>query len=462
MSKFILIENPGIAAPESFTLLGASNKAGTDAIGQFGSGTKFGVLTCLRKRLDPVVYCGNLKLAFGVRNTTFDGKEQGQISVKYTGKTEDNKQVNRTALLSFVLRYGEIDWKDDVTLALREFVSNALDAVSGDASRIIVSIVEGEPRAKAGTTRVYVPLTDDGENFVNNIGDWFLHFSKGKNPNVSGVIEKNGLSRAKIYRRGVLVRKVEGADSLFDYNLNDLPLDEARVASDWTVQRFAAKALNAVANPEIFVKILTAPKSVWESTFDLSGKYDYTTPDNVKAKNADAWRAAQEHVLDDKTIFAGEHEDTSFAEGKGYKVIKLNNERYEAILAKGLRTVNAVLTIDEREGRQIDRDTSPAAVKAVKHVWDILVNIDATKGEKYPLIRSYTEHNTGNGNTLGLWKPIDGGTVYINNCLLSGDEISPELFAVCIEELAHHITKATDNSRGFQEFFIQTLTKVIR
>ena len=40
---------------------------------------------------------------------------------------------------------------------------------------------------------------------------------------------------AVIYRRGVRVREFESSDqeSLFDYNLNDLTIDESRKASDW-------------------------------------------------------------------------------------------------------------------------------------------------------------------------------------------------------------------------------------
>lgn len=163
MSQFILIENIGVAAPESFTILGASNKSGTDAIGQFGSGTKFGVLTCLRQSIYPIVYCGNLSLKFGTVPITFDGVEHQQLQVVLRGKDSNNKQINRKDNLSLVLRYGEIDWKTDIKLALREFVSNALDAVGGDASKVRVVVTDDAPRAKAGYTRVYIPATQEGQ-----------------------------------------------------------------------------------------------------------------------------------------------------------------------------------------------------------------------------------------------------------------------------------------------------------
>ena len=131
MSKFILIENPGVASPSSFTLLGASNKSGTEAIGQFGSGTKFGTLALLRKGIRPIVYCGNLCLEFGTTPVVFDGAEHEQVHVSIKGKDAQGKQVSRKEDLSLVLQYGKIDWADKIELALREFVSNALDATLG-------------------------------------------------------------------------------------------------------------------------------------------------------------------------------------------------------------------------------------------------------------------------------------------------------------------------------------------
>src|SRR6185436_18036193 len=217
-AKYLLIENPGIAPQESFTLLGASNKSGTDAIGQFGSGTKFGVLSLLRDKINPVVFCGNLRIEFRTKQIAFDGAAHEQLQVRFTGKDRDGRQVNRTEDLSVVLGYGKIDWTD-IRLAAREFVSNALDAVNGDASQVRVEITDKEPRAKANTTRVYIPVDDEKllVDFVENLAQWFLHFS-GKVWRNTAILEKDTPSPARIYRRGVFVREVKHAEkSVFDY-----------------------------------------------------------------------------------------------------------------------------------------------------------------------------------------------------------------------------------------------------
>ena len=61
---------------------------------------------------------------------------------------------------------------------------------------------------------------------------------------------------AVIYRRGVRVREFESSDqeSLFDYNLNDLTIDESRKASDWDVKHHCGKAL-ANADKEILAML---------------------------------------------------------------------------------------------------------------------------------------------------------------------------------------------------------------
>lgn len=456
---YLLIENPGVAAAESFTLLGASNKAGSDAIGQFGSGTKFGVLALLREGLSPTIYCGNLKLEFGTKDIVFDGCEQKQVFVKLSGKVHDGsssvgKTVNRTQDLSLVLRYGEIDWKDS-RLALREFVSNALDAVKGDHTQVRVEIV-AEPRAKAGTTRVFVPLTDAGRDFVTNLSQWFLHWSD-KPWRTCPVLDKAAQGPARIYRRGVFVREITRHNSLFDYNLDHLPLDEARVADDWSVAYYAARAVRLNPRSTTFARILALGNddNVWEQDFNLSDEYD---SQEHKAKQAEAWQSAAEHALGDKVVLAEQTTDTTLAEGKGYKIKRVPYRVAQAAKQFGLRTPDKILTADEREGRRIDREAHPAALVVVTNVWAQLQQFGLTRGEQYPQVFTYEEHISGGSRTLGFYR--DNG-VYINRCLLSATETSPELFAVALEEIGHHITKATDNSRDFQEFFIQALTKIL-
>ena len=55
---------------------------------------------------------------------------------------------------------------------------------------------------------------------------------------------------AVIYRRGVRVREIDqySSESLFDYNLNDLRVDESRNVDDYACRTAAARAM-AKASP---------------------------------------------------------------------------------------------------------------------------------------------------------------------------------------------------------------------
>jgi len=238
MPAYLKIENIGVCPVEGFTVLGVSladtsNHAGV--IGTFGSGSKHAVAVCLRNNLDPVVFCGSLRLEFFTRpQVVSDGqasKDFARVCVKYGGTDPTTgSSRSQTDDLGFVLDYGKQDW-NEVALALREFISNAIDRSIrewGDWSGVKIEIVdENQVRAKRDSTRVFLPLTPDVLNFYNDLGKWFLHFSEPESLQKQILPKRNrnlGDRRAAvIYRRGVRVREFEASntESLFDYNLPD-------------------------------------------------------------------------------------------------------------------------------------------------------------------------------------------------------------------------------------------------
>ena len=327
MPAFLKIENVGVCPPEGFTVLGVSladtsNNEGV--IGQFGSGNKHGVAVCLRAGLAPIVFAGTLKLEFSTKpQTVTDGlasKDFGRVVVKYGGSAPiTGASRSSTEDLGFVLDYGKQDWQD-VALALREFVSNAIDRSireKGDWSGVKIEVVgESQVRAKAGYTRVYIPLTAEVLAFYNNLGKWFLHFSEPESLTKAILPKKNrnlgDRKAAVIYRRGVRVREFESSDteSLFDYNLNDLTIDEARKASDWDVKHHCGKALASADKgilAMLFDRLINTDKGVWEFGFDcysLQPSHRDSTQDEVrKRKN---WTEAFLSVAGDDAVLTGE------------------------------------------------------------------------------------------------------------------------------------------------------------
>lgn len=519
-TAYLKIENPGVAPKEAFTLLGASMSRGSDnarTVGKFGSGNKHGVAVLLRHNLAPTVFAGNLMMDFGTKpikvDTGIRSKEFSQIIVKLGGR--DDKGINRSSTedLPIVLEYGATDWLT-IDLALREFVSNSLDRAEeesdntflqkwcvdhGIVSQAQVSkevrqdaneelrdyrktsrpwesvkievVNENQVRAKSGTTRVFVPMNDEVLKFFNNLGKWFLHFSE---PDMLGktILPKSNRNlgdrkTAVIYRRGVRVREFESSDtaSLFDYNLENLDLDESRKVDDWRVQGEAGRAI-ACSDKHIVGKLMQSylqAETVWEHQFQewaLSGQYDGLA---VIAARSVVWQEAFTAIVGEDAVIAPKNGGER-AKRKGYKVLEAPEAFVKAAEKYGIRTPDKVLTNDEKEGRSISTAT-PSVVAAVEWIWGVAGTHDMLNGKAFPKVACFTKIMDAGGQTLGFYRD---GTVYVNTDL-SGDAsmvfvtaatLSQQLLVTAAEEVAHHITQSTDNSRDFQDYLLNLLVKV--
>lgn len=506
MAAYLKIENPGVAPPESFTLLGASTKRNSENarnIGRFGSGNKHGIAVLLRNQLAPVVFAGNLKLEFGVRDQTVDTglrtHQFARVQVKYGGRDSSGTNRSGTEDLGFVLEYGATDWLG-VDLALREFVSNALDRaeeesdvdfvqkwanqngnLSSDDLReaakatlveyrktakpwenVTIEVVnENQVRAKAGFTRIFIPMNSDVLNFYNNLGKWFLHFSEPELLNYS-ILPKNnrnltGKQTAVIYRRGVRVREYESSDipSLFDYNLERLELDESRKVDDWRVQGEAARVI-ARGNIDVLIALFSTfadGRDVWEHTFP-----DWALAPNPLVNNDEQkknWQNALTAVGGENAVVgAKDSRSADIAARKGYTVIPMPDSFTQAAGKWGVRTGYSVVTGDELLGQSIT-DATPDVVRLVDWVWSVASRHDMLNGKEKPACSCFTKIMDAGSQTLGFYRD---NTVFINKDIADGN--SQQLRATVMEEVVHHITGATDNSRDFQDYLINLAVKL--
>jgi len=474
MPAYLMIENPGVCPPEGFTVLGVSladTSSNESVIGQFGSGNKHGVTLCLRKGLEPTIFCGTLRLEFFTKPQTVSdskaSKDFARVCVKYGGTYEGSSRT-ATEDLGFVLDYGKKDW-DDIALALREFISNSIDRCireNGNWDDVRIEIVdESKVRAKAGVTRVFLPLTAEVLEFYNNLGKWFLHFSEPESINSAILPKKNrnlgGREAAVIYRRGVRVREFQSSElqSLFDYNLNDLSIDEARKASDWDVRHHCGQAL-ANASTDVltvlFTQMLRGETTAWEFTFDngsLSNWYN-------NESRSDRWKSAFLAVAGDKAVLACDETTADRLTRKGYTPILSGEAILAAASSYGVPTASKVLTLDEMAGRIVTGATDTAQT-AVQFVWAVVKNHGLSRGKQIPTVYCFTTTLDGGVMLHGYYNE---GKVYINSAHApAGQSMMPSnmLLKVALEEVAHHVTEATDNSRDFQDYLLELVTKLI-
>lgn len=485
MAAYLKIENVGTAPEEGFTVFGVSladTSRNAGVIGQFGSGNKHGVAVLLRNELSPVVFAGTLKLEFSTRPQIVSDKhatkEFNRVVVKYGG-TDPVTGASRsnTEDLGFVLDYGKQDWSE-VALALREFVSNAIDRSIReveDWSGVKIEVVdEAQVRAKRDHTRVFVPLSAEVLEFYNQIGKWFLHFSEPGSLD-KAILPKNNRNlgdrkAAVIYRRGVRVREFESSDveSLFDYNLDDLRLDESRQASDWEVRHSAGKAL---ANADkttlaiLFDRLLNSDKVAWELGFDIYAMSPTGSDSSeVLAKRRKNWSEAFAQVAGRDAVLTGKGTKDQLVR-KGFTPVLAPESLVSAASMYGVATPANVLSADELVGREI-REATPDAQAAVDLVWDWLGGVGLTNGKAKPPVKVFTSILNGGSMLNGYYR---NGEVFLNADLAGGGTavggvraLSHRLLVVALEELAHYVTQATDNSRDFQNYLLDVAVKLAR
>ena len=280
--NYLLIQNAGVAPVESYTLLGMSTTrdCGVEgAIGQFGSGAKHAINVLLRAGLKFYIYCGKTRLEFfTVEEVVNDGLTKKQIErvmCKLGGTS------TKTVDCGWCLDFGAVDW-DDTAMALREFVSNAIDRSirqggfveameKGDL--VVQPCTDASRRAKDGFTRIYIEMSKDVQTFFGELPKRFIHFDDPGKVNQK-LIPKTQPSKARIYRCGVFVRELEQTKlpSLFDFNFgpNDLSIDESRNSSEYETRGACAKMMAKASSEELatIFKSLIKREQTFESKLD--------------------------------------------------------------------------------------------------------------------------------------------------------------------------------------------------
>jgi hypothetical protein len=323
---YLLIENYSEAPIESFTLLGASSARGTDKIGQFGTGTKHGINLLLRQGIPFRVYSGKDKVEFDTQAIDFQGREQFKVTYSVNGrKTRDT---------GWTLDWGAMDWRH-VNMALREFISNAID--SGEVWD--VSIVD-ECRAKAGWTRVFIKVNEDVQRFYNERAKWFLHFRNHNLVDRTILPKLDANTPARVYRRGVLVRQLgtQYPASRYDYNI-EIDLDDCRNSSDSQCVAAIGKAISA-ASAEVKADILQAG-DVHETTIDdwyLTDQYG----DNLEERKA-SWKEAW-NMIGGGVAVEPDCNRIKYLEREGYQARTVKSSKVLRTLeAAGVKTATSAL-----------------------------------------------------------------------------------------------------------------------
>lgn len=213
--KYIKIKNNGIIEPEALHLVGASTKRNDSTkIGQFGSGNKYALAYLLRNGYEVKVFGGKQEITIETKPQEWRGAEWNVVYINGE-KTSITTEMGK-------------DWQ--FWQAIREIYCNAID--EGGCRMDFVSEVD----PMDNETHFYIDTKKDVTEFVSNFDNYFATNKKVLfECSLGRILEKSG-TKANIYRKGVRCFNANKT-SVFDYDFNDIDIDENRLVKYfWEVE----------------------------------------------------------------------------------------------------------------------------------------------------------------------------------------------------------------------------------
>jgi len=430
--NFLKIQNIGECQIEGFTKLGLSTARGnSEKIGQFGSGTKMGVLCLLRHNLNPVIFAGKNKIEFSTEKSVFDSTTYDKVFVSV-----NNRKPQETSL---TLQYGALDWHTP-TMGVREFISNAID--QGEYK---VEIVEkNQIRAKQNHTSVFIPLDNEEViGYVQSLPFFFLQFNNLLARKESSPFPKLiPNTKARAYRKGVFVREFGEENSLFDYDFGEeLEIDDCRNSDDYRCQYAAARVLSKSFHclPKLFRAIVAKEK--WGEMF--FSKYAMTE-NSHRTEFQENWQKQWNSLYPNSVIIPDDIAPFFIdrLNSKGIHAIPIDPYWYEILSEYQIPTYTQA---DSQIGKKgiINEIILTEHESLIRKIWGILKEEGLTANKEMPKYRTFRGFNRGE-EVEGYY---ENGGIFINEDYCSINTV--------LHEFIHYITDATDCTSDFQEFAIK-------
>ena len=183
------------------------------------------------------------------------------------------------------------------------------------------------------------------------------------------------------------VREIDqyASECLFDYNLNDLRVDESRNVDDYQCRNAAAKAMAKAVprSPCNLDAVVSRGTSYWEHQF---GGYELKpawgeSAEEIAARKAN-WNKALE-LVGDSVVLAAKDGPVETLARKGYDPLEVPETVVRAAEEYGCPTPSKILSADELDGRE-SFDPTPDAVAALDWVWEQVVLAGMDDGKAKP------------------------------------------------------------------------------
>jgi hypothetical protein len=246
----------------------------------------------------------------------------------------------------------------------------------------------------------------------------------------------------KIYHKGVFIQETSYR-ATYDYDFKNLKLNESR-SCDWydVYQRLSSIYPKCY---DLCVSLLAqTTKSGFDKTFE--GQFIHAMVYEVQSPH---WKTAWESLFGDG-VAVHQPFQLELCTKRGFQPIAVYDAMYNILHRNGCRSAGNVLGQDDSKGFLVTTTTSKS-IKLLDRIWNRFEKLGITKGKGKPALKTFNKVGTdGETNITGYYRD---DVIYISSKIVGS--IEEEL--TIIEELCHHITRATDKSRDMQNWLIEAI-----
>ena len=428
--------------------LGLSTKRdNNETIGQFGSGIKFAPIAAIRKGMDWAFAGSDKKGKYVLQYIVKDDDDIPCVFYKY----DDYEKPS-----SFTAEAGVLSWTNDFQI-YREVVANAMDESKLNGLPWTIDVVDIDKiESIDGEFSVYFTATDSMLEIHNDFDKYFCTFRKPIYVGTNFSLYEPYDDVFRVYTKGVLVfsdekdnESKQPMDGYFDYELNNIDLNEERtVSSTWNMHLQIVRSLADLKDPvyveDVLVKMLNDEmQNNYETNNIPSHTFSYGFLQN------DVWSESfdstfPESVIIDKSNLSFNVEKT--INSRGYDAISIENEGiYNFLTGQGIKSALSIFGEAFKYEYTMGTEDSPKLSKAIEIVEDVfpMINLDFIVG-------IYMEDEDSDVAALGMTLnlPIDDDGEKAKVILISNlhvdDGTVEELVSTLIHEYDHYSTGVGD------------------
>ena len=448
--KWFVIQNNKEVNLSAIEMLGGTDKQSGGFIGKFGSGLKYAIAAALRNDIDIRICSGEKLIQFGTQNVHLDRGSVDRITMKVDNATPKPRD--------WTLDMGKYDWRHNPThgltvdwMIVRECLCNALD--EGECNYGVSSKISPQ----AGTTKIYIRMTDEIERIYKNINQYInrgIGFDRTPiESNIYGHIYKKMGTRGRIYCAGIFVREVP-EELLYDYDFNNLSLTESRTVETYNMAYALGMLINKASIS--FLSEFLVKSAEYPNCFENTIATSYYDIDHKKAQSAFTMAFGESAYMAPEALIPSVSD--SLARCGGTKIVladalrtalkKSDVRDYINIIGQDIVDGYEYIPSDEVTTR-VDPELNNLCCAAFQECIQIF------QPTKVPEFKYYKWKGSPDACPLGKCSS-DGIGI---NCLIPKDYVL--ILGTMMEEFAHFVSNAPDFSRQLVSCLIDNMARYI-